>query len=154
MGVAAVSMAAAFTACDKCADNSCKTATDSVSTAYGDYVGSMINADFARFQDNEKSDKEAFLRGMQIVFGADNSQNSQMGMQVALKMSAELAQMEEQGIKIDRVAVMNAFKSAFLNDSVNFGTLSTKSDNFRVLYQRAIDQARGRARRCSRTFES
>ena len=77
MGVAAVSMAAAFTACDKCADNSCKTATDSVSTAYGDYVGSMINADFARFQDNEKSDKEAFLRGMQIVFGADNSQNSQ-----------------------------------------------------------------------------
>ncbi len=141
MGVAAVSMAAAFTACDKCADNSCKTATDSVSTAYGDYVGSMINADFARFQDNEKSDKEAFLRGMQIVFGADNSQNSQMGMQVALKMSAELAQMEEQGIKIDRVAVMNAFKGAFLNDSVNFGTLSTKSDNFRVLYQRAIDQA-------------
>jgi peptidyl-prolyl cis-trans isomerase len=141
MGVAVLGMAAAFTACDKCADNSCKTANDSLSTAYGEYVGSMINADFMRFDNHEKSDKEAFLRGMQIVFGADDSKNTQMGMQVALQLSGELAQMKQQGLEVDRVAVMNAFKAAFLNDSVDYGQLSVASDQFRMLYQRAIDEA-------------
>ncbi len=141
MGVAVLGMAAAFTACDKCADNSCKTANDSLSTAYGEYVGSMINADFMRFDNHEKSDKEAFLRGMQIVFGADDSKNTQMGMQVALQLSGELAQMKQQGLDVDRVAVMNAFKAAFLNDSVDYGQLSVASDHFRMLYQRAIDEA-------------
>ena len=141
MGVAVLGMAAAFTACNKCADNSCKTANDSLSTAYGEYVGSMINADFMRFDNHEKSDKEAFLRGMQIVFGADDSKNTQMGMQVALQLSGELAQMKQQGLEVDRVAVMNAFKAAFLNDSVDYGQLSVASDQFRMLYQRAIDEA-------------
>lgn len=141
MGVAVLGMAAAFTACDKCADNSCKTVNDSLSTAYGEYVGSMINADFMRFDNHEKSDKEAFLRGMQIVFGADDSKNTQMGMQVALQLSGELAQMKQQGLDVDRVAVMNAFKAAFLNDSVDYGQLSVASDHFRMLYQRAIDEA-------------
>lgn len=126
MGVAAVSMAAAFTACDKCADNSCKTATDSVSTAYGDYVGSMINADFARFQDNEKSDKEAFLRGMQIVFGADNSQNSQMGMQVALKMSAELdAAHERSKADNDNVKAGKEYVEKFKAENAEANTTAT-----------------------------
>lgn len=141
MGVAVLGMAAAFTACDKCADNSCKTAQDSLSTAYGQYVGTMINADFLRFDNHEKSDKEAFLRGMQIVFGADDSKNTMMGMQVALQMSGELAQMKEQGVEVDRAAVMNAFKAAFLNDSVDYANLSATSDNFRMLYQRVIDEA-------------
>ena len=143
MGVAVLGMAAAFTACDKCADNSCKTVNDSLSTAYGEYVGSMINADFMRFDNHEKSDKEAFLRGMQIVFGADDSKNTQMGMQVALQLSGELAQMKQQGIDVDRVAVMNAFKAAFLNDSVDYGQLSVASDHFRMLYQRAVEEAQG-----------
>ncbi len=101
----------------------------------------MINADFMRFDNHEKSDKEAFLRGMQIVFGADDSKNTQMGMQVALQLSGELAQMKQQGIDVDRVAVMNAFKAAFLNDSVDYGQLSVASDHFRMLYQRAVEEA-------------
>ena len=141
MGVAALGMVAAFSSCDKCADNSCKTANDSLSAAYGNYVGSMINADFSRFDDHSKADKEAFVRGMQIVFGADDSKNTQMGMQVALQMAGELSQMKEQGIEVDRVAVMNAFKAAFLNDSVDFGRMSASSDNFRMLYQRALNEA-------------
>lgn len=36
---------------------------------------------------------------------------------------------------------MNAFKAAFLNDSVDYGQLSVASDHFRMLYQRAIDEA-------------
>lgn len=101
----------------------------------------MINADFSRFDDHSKADKEAFVRGMQIVFGADDSKNTQMGMQVALQMAGELSQMKEQGIEVDRVAVMNAFKAAFLNDSVDFGRMSASSDNFRMLYQRALNEA-------------
>ena len=140
MGVAALGIVAAFSACNKCADNSCKTANDSLSGAYGNYVGEMINADFSRFDNHDRADKEAFLRGMQIVFGADANKNTMMGMQVALQMSNELNQMEEQGVKINRVAVMNEFKKAFLNDSVDFGHLSVLSDNFRMLYQRTMSE--------------
>ena len=142
MGVAALGMVAAFSACDKCADNSCaKTAVDSVSTVYGTYVGSMLNSELSQYQSPTKADKEAFLRGLQLVMGAKDDKNTRMGMQVALQMANELNQMSEQGINIDRVAVINNFKAAFLADSVDFGKLNAVNGQFRDLYQRAVEEA-------------
>lgn len=141
MGFAALGMVASFTACDKCADNSCaKTAVDSVSSIYGAYVGTMINTELGRYQNLSREDKESFLRGMQIVFGAEKNENTITGMQVATQMSKELAQMEEQGITIDRVAVMNNFKAAFLSDSIETSAMNRNSTEFSQVYQRAIDQ--------------
>ena len=140
LGACAV-MALATVSCGKCGDGSCSTPTsDSLSVAYGDYVGSVLGMDFQNKENADKQKKE-FVRGMQIVFGADEDRNTQMGMQVALQMAGELSQMKEQGIEVDRVAVMNAFKAAFLNDSVDFGRMSASSDNFRMLYQRALNEA-------------
>lgn len=141
MGFAALGMIASFTACDKCADKSCaKTAADSLSSVYGAYVGTMINTEFTNYQKLSREDKESFLRGMQIVFGAENNENTLTGMQVATQMAKEIAQMQAQGITIDRVAVMNNFKAAFLTDSIETSAMNHTSIEFRSLYQRAMDQ--------------
>ena len=70
----------------------------------------MLLSDFSQMENKTKADKEQFLRGMQLVFSADDSRNTMMGMQVALQINAELNRMEEQGVDVDRAAVMNAFK--------------------------------------------
>lgn len=140
-GIVALGMAASFTACNNCADNSCaKTAADSISAAYGSYVGTMINSELSRYQEISSADKEAFLRGLQIVFSVEYNEHSLTGMQVATQMSKELAQMKEQGIDIDRAAVVNSFKAAFLSDSIKVSTMDQTGNNFRELYQRAMDQ--------------
>ncbi len=142
MGVAALGMVASFTACDKCADNSCapKTAADSISSVYGAYVGTMVNTELTRYQKLSRAEKEAFLRGMQIVFGAETNENTLTGMQIATQMSKEIGQMQEQGLTIDRVAVMNNFKAAFLEDSIEMSTLNRNNTDFREVYQRAMEQ--------------
>lgn len=141
-GVIALAAALSFTSCDKCADNACAAdANDSLSIAYGKYVGSMVENDMARMQSNTKNDKDAFLRGMQIVLGADDSQNTQMGMQVALQLSRELDQMQKEGLNIDRVAVMNAFKKAFLTDSLTYVDIQEASAEFRTIYEKAVTEA-------------
>lgn len=144
-GIIALAAAISFTGCDKCGDGTCTTAAnDSLSTAYGNYVGSMVQSDINRMGNSTKADKETFLRGMQIVLGADNSEQTQIGMQVALQLTREIEQMKEQGIEVDRVAVMNAFKKAFLADSVNFVAIQEASANFRGLYEKAVEEARQR----------
>lgn len=141
LGITALGLAASFTACDKCADKSCETsAADSLSSVYGAYVGTMVNTELTNYKQITREEKEAFLRGMQIVFGTDNNENTLTGMQVATQMSKELDQMQEQGIKIDRVAVMNNFKAAFLSDSIETSAMNRNSTEFRELYQRAMDQ--------------
>jgi len=141
MGFVALGMAASFTACNNCADKSCaKTAVDSVSSVYGAYVGTMINSELNRSQKLSQADKEAFLRGLQVIFGAKPDENTLIGMQVATQMSRELAQMEEQGITVDRAAVVNNFKTAFLTDSIELNTMDQTGSEFRDLYQRAMAQ--------------
>jgi len=139
LGVCAL-MALASVSCDKCGDSSCATATnDSLSNAYGDYVGSVLGADFQN-KENADADKKEFLRGMQIVFGAEEGRNTQMGMQVALQMLGEISQLDEQGAHIDRTKAMEAFKRAFLADSIN-----TNETQQTLLLQRLISEAREEA---------
>ncbi len=140
-GALALASAVSFTACDKTAGSGSATAADSLSTAYGNYVGSMLLSDFSQMENKTKADKEQFLRGMQLVFSADDSRNTMMGMQVALQINAELNQMEEQGVDVDRAAVMNAFKAAFLADSTDYASMSEASTQFRTIYDRAMQAA-------------
>lgn len=134
-------MALATVSCGKCGDSSCSTPTsDSLSNAYGDYVGTVLGADF-QHKENADAQKKEFLRGMQIVFGADEDRNTQMGMQVALQMLGEMSQLDEQGAHIDRAKAMAAFKRAFLADSIN----SMDGQNSLQLMQRLIASAREEA---------
>ena len=103
-GVAALALAS----CGNCSDTSCSSSTsDSLSTAYGEYVGSVLGNDYQRMDDGNKKE---FMRGMQIVFGANDDRNTQMGMQVAIQMMGEIKQLENEGVVVDRAKAMNAFK--------------------------------------------
>ncbi|MDE6197986.1 MAG: hypothetical protein K2F91_09010, partial [Muribaculaceae bacterium] len=142
MGACAL-LALAATSCDKCADGNCDTSTnDSLSVAYGDYVGSMLYSDYAQFDDTDKNAKQEFLRGMQIVFGADDSRNTRMGMQVALQMMAEMQQLEHHGVELNKAATMTAFKQAFLADSISFEQVQVRAAQFQALYTAAQEKAR------------
>lgn len=137
-------LALAAASCGKCDDAKCGSATpnDSLSTAYGEYVGSMIYGDFEHFTENpDKSSKQEFLRGMQIVFGADDSRNARLGMQVALQMMGEIQQFEAQGIKVNKAAIMNAFKESFLADSMSYMDAQMRGSEFQLLYKKATDEA-------------
>lgn len=136
-------LATAAVSCDKCADGSCSTAkTDSLSTVYGEYVGTVLGADIqSKDRDNIDSNKKAFMRGMQIVFGADEDKNTQMGMQVALQMLGEISQLESQGAVIDRSKAMASFKRAFMSDSIDM----MQSQVMMMELQRLIGEAREEA---------
>ncbi|MDE6611031.1 MAG: FKBP-type peptidyl-prolyl cis-trans isomerase [Muribaculaceae bacterium] len=142
MGACAL-MALAAVSCGKCESGSCSStaATDSLSTAYGTYVGSMIYGDYSQMGDKEKAQKQEFLRGMQIVFGADDSRDTRMGMQVAIQMMTELQQLEQQGITINKAAAMSAFKSAFLADSLPYSEMQGRALEFQRLYMAAQQKA-------------
>lgn len=142
LGVCAL-MAMAAVSCGKCGDSSCSTAkTDSLSTVYGEYVGTVLGADIqSKDRENIDSNKKAFMRGMQIVFGADEDKNTQMGMQVALQMLGEISQLESQGAVIDRAKAMASFKKAFMADSINM----MQSQTMMMELQRLIGEAREEA---------
>lgn len=142
-GVIVFAAVLSFTACNNCGDSSCDTAkNDTISAAYGDYVGSMLLTDFSNMGKNNKTDKQEFLRGMQVVLGADTAQNNLMGMQVALQLTRELQQLELQGVKLDRNLVVKAFKQRFLTDSISFMETQEASGRFRELYMAAVEEAK------------
>ena len=140
LGALALVAVAAFSSCDKSGEKATTTA-DSLSMAYGKYVGTMIQGDFNQISKGEKGADQDFLRGMQVVFGANGNQNQRMGMQVALQMLNELNHFEETGLKVDNAAVLNAFKAAFLNDSISTVESTMATTEFRRIYQAAEAQA-------------
>lgn len=144
-GAAALLTIAGFTSCGKCGDGACST-NDSVSAAYGNYVGSMLNADFTQFShNNDNADKQEFLRGVQLAFGADNNNNTRMGMQVGVQILNELNGLKNQGVELDQAAVMKAFKAAFLNDSINQLQITEATNTFSRLYEKAQAEAQAEA---------
>ncbi|MCM1067092.1 MAG: FKBP-type peptidyl-prolyl cis-trans isomerase [Muribaculaceae bacterium] len=136
-------MTLAAVSCGKCGDGKCDSAAagDSLSTAYGTYVGSMIYTDFNQMGDKDKAAKQEFLRGMQVAFGADDSQETRMGMQVGLQMMSEIKQLEEQGVSINKAAIMNSFKQAFLSDSLSYEQMQANALEFQRLYMDARTKA-------------
>lgn len=141
LGSLALMAAVAFTSCDKTASSAAPTAIDSLSSAYGNYVGAMLYSDLSNMGKGDKADKQEFVRGMQLVFAAPQEENIRMGMQVAMRMLAEMDQLEQQGIKVDRVAVMNSFKDVFLSNDMNMDQMANYEMDFRDLYQRAAAEA-------------
>lgn len=143
-GAVALLAVASFTSCDKNGEKG-TSLNDSLSTAYGEYVGSMINTDFMGMGEKQKSDKQEFVSGMQVIFGAKTSENGFMGMQVALQMLREIEGLSKQGIEIDKAEVLKSFKEFFLNDSVNSVDVTKATVEFRRLYEVAMAEAQAKA---------
>ncbi len=140
IGACAV-LALAAASCGKCGSGSCETAAnDSLSTAYGDYVGSMLYGEYSQMAAS-KQQKQDFLRGMQLVFSADGSRDERMGMQVALQMMNELNQLGDQGVELNKATILNSFKKSFLADSLDYTAIQLKAGEFQELYRKAMDKA-------------
>lgn len=95
--------------------------SDSVNAAFGNFVGSSILGEYSRLDSAMRAEqpKEDILKGIQYALGAPDKDGVAVGMQIGMQMLNNLKHMKEIGIEPDRAAVMNAFKKAFLSDSVN-----------------------------------
>lgn len=135
LGACALLAMAAVSCSKDASDNSASNATDSLSTTYGKYVGSMLYSDFSQFGNEEgnlQDNKKAFLMGMQTIFASKDDRFNRMGMQVALQMMNELQQMEAQGVKINRSAVLNSFKEAFMSDTLSMEDIQKVATQFQM----------------------
>ena len=66
---------------------------DSVSTAFGDFAGSVFN-----FQSSQDStlDKEAFMRGLNAALNLDTAKSYQAGIQVGMQLLQEIERMNKE----------------------------------------------------------
>ena len=136
-------MALAVASCGKCdADKGSCAANDSISVAYGDFAGGMMQNEFSQYAGSEKALRNDFIRGFQLVFSQKADRNERIGMQVALNMLSELEQLEQQGVTIDKTKAVAAFKKAFLADSVSAVDVQNRMAAFRRMMEAATEQAR------------
>ncbi len=109
--------------------------SDSISQVYGTMVGNYVLSDYLNFDEEHRTQqyKEDMLRGITNVFSSDRSDAELMGMQVGMKMLMELKRFEEQGVKIDRKALLLNFSRAFAADSISQESLYNTSAVFQSL---------------------
>lgn len=140
-GALALALVAGFSACNKdCSTSSKGQANDTLSVAYGKYVGGMVGNDFAHFDSETADGKDKFLQGMKLVFNAPEDRNVRLGMRVALSMLGEMDQMNEQGIVLNRQAAMKAFKQVFTDDSLDMAMAQDYGQKFGAAYREAVAQ--------------
>jgi len=141
LGVCALLAVAGMSSCEKKTDTTPTPAIDSLSMAYGHYVGAMLNSDFGSFDPSGNADKKAFMEGIMSVFGNNKNLSTRMGMHVGIQMLSEIEQLNENGMNMDKAAVINAFKEVFFTDSLSSYDTAEYSANFRSLYSRAEAEA-------------
>ena len=116
---------------------------DSIATEFGKLIGQNLKMQMS--QDPravEQIDKEELLRGIDMVLNADTTKRGKSfinGIAVAMQMIYPgIAQMEGQGLNIDRKALINELKKSFKsNDSVDINQLQTMQMNLQGMTQRA-----------------
>lgn len=91
---------------------------DSLSQSLGQVSGSQLNMQYNQIPEEMRSqfNKEDLLKGVEIALTTDTSYVQ--GVQIGLQLAGQIYQMEKAGIKVDRRAVINAYKAAFMADSV------------------------------------
>ncbi|MDE6109747.1 MAG: FKBP-type peptidyl-prolyl cis-trans isomerase [Muribaculaceae bacterium] len=95
--------------------------SDSINNYFGQYVGSSILGEYTRLDSAMKADqpKAYILKGIQLAMGAPDQPGVVVGMQIGMQMLNNIQRMKDDGIKVDRNAVLAAFKKAFQADSVD-----------------------------------
>lgn len=107
--------------------------SDSLNSYFGAFVGSSILGEYSRLDSTMKAEqpKADIVKGIQYVLGAPQEKGVAIGMQIGLQMLGNLQNMEQNGVKIDRTAVLNSFKKAFLADTLD----SDAAHGAQVAYQ-------------------
>lgn len=125
---ASLALASLSSCCGKgsCATDACeadttvsKATNDSISIAQGAYIGQAVLSNYPMMERQGNIAKEDIIKGVQLVFGSCKDQGTQIGVQFGLQMLNEMKQLEELGITVDRSLMLNSFKKAFLQDSID-----------------------------------
>ncbi len=128
-----------------CNNSTCDTTAtcgnDSLSNAYGDYVGLVVRRDFDSRNQGDAQASQEFLKGLQLAFSSYENNNTVAGMQVASSMLGEIDQLSQQGVNIDRAKVLEAFKKAFTADSIAPFRVEEASMQFRQMINKAMEEA-------------
>lgn len=159
--LAILSVAALSSCCGKgeCGDSCCaedttvaKALLDSISIAQGTYIGDAVLSNFPQMAKSSDINKEDMIKGIQLVLGAKDNKSTQIGMQFGLQMINEMKQLEELGINVDRHLMLQYFKKAFLQDSID----QEDAQHAYGVYQRLVNdvQAQIKAREEARIAAS
>ncbi|MDE6300653.1 MAG: FKBP-type peptidyl-prolyl cis-trans isomerase [Muribaculaceae bacterium] len=112
---------------------------DSISVAYGRASGSFSLSDVTNYNQGRESkvSKEDVLKGIRIALSQGNNDGVLIGMQIGNGMNNEMRRFAENGIDVDRTEVFNAFKEAFMADSIDMEQMRENHTAVNQLMQRA-----------------
>ena len=142
--VASLAMTAMLSSC--CGNGSCsaeggddavsKAVTDSISMVQGSYIGQAVLSNYPMMQREGDVSKYDVIKGIQLVFGADDNRGTQIGIQFGLQMLNEMKSLEGLGVKVDRQKMLESFKKAFLQDTVD----QAQAQQTYALYQEMVNR--------------
>lgn len=96
-----------------------KTATDSLLTSFGCLVGNSANMEISQQKERDSTiSKEMYLKGMQAGLATDTTDTYMNGYILGLRMLQQLKVYNQMGLDVDKKQVLDAFRKAFLSDSV------------------------------------
>lgn len=126
-----------FASCSKSADTTTdaqqKLYNDSISEAYGTFVGSVI-ANQSSWTPEQKKD---FLRAFQTVLNMGDSASTRHGATVGAQMAGEFEQFTSIGVTLDREIVISNFRKAFEADSISTQDAMQANQEFQRQYMAA-----------------
>lgn len=107
--------------CDKdgCDTLVSKATNDSISMAQGAYIGYAVLSNYPQIEAQTQATKEDMIKGIQLALNNDQSEGVKIGMQFGLQMLNEMKQLKGLGISVDKSMMLNQFKRAFLQDSID-----------------------------------
>lgn len=117
---------------------------DSAAIALGNLYGHGIAGQLAQQDSDFLTQRKDFLRGLDVVLNADTSKTQYInGMQAGMQVVTMLRNMDEQGLKLDKRKFVDAFKKAFMEDSLmNQMNLMTLQAEVSSLMERAMKEAK------------
>lgn len=124
---------------DNAAANSNDAFNDSISTAFGLYVGASLNQ---QSQDLTPEQRTEFLTAFQSTMALAKNEAQMRGALVAIQMLQSAEQLKQTGIELDRTTMIDGFKKAYTLDSISFETLSMLQTDFMNLRQSGMEKAR------------
>ena len=126
---------------------------DSIAEILGKMTGTQLKAQL-QFNPNMANDldKDQLMKGMIDVFNMDTTKNSQsyiQGLQWGMQFYHQLAQLEVQGVHVDRKLFINEFKKALEGkDTLKLETLEQEFQNTQMQIMGMIERAqKARAQR-------
>ena len=114
LALVAILLGATVTGCKGKSESNNK-ANDSIATILGDNYGEMLKSNMKQNPELADLDKEQFIKGIETIFKMDTTKTSKsfmMGLRLGTQLFAEIQQLEEMGVTIDRRLLMNEMKKA------------------------------------------